>query len=289
MAQESKNSSTGIIVAIITVIGAIIAATITVSGNYNVEKMRQDVELTKIALSMQSTQMVLQITAIVPTEAIAPTITTIAPAVVPQATATSQVAISDTSAKLYVLGYAPTDLAVVQASSNCTNCEIIFLSSPSELPDEWNHHSFNLASPTANLPDGCRTKQELINLGVTLMVANNYTPCKATYNKSTFALLVGVTNQTAFNLSAASDYSYAMNVESVDNAILELSKVYSNEDIIYVVHVPDLRATPGNPGSCKLFLNDVEKLKQYPLGWIIGGKNIIPSQFESSLQFCFSQ
>lgn len=288
MTQDSKNSSTGIIIALITVVGSIITTLIFVSGNNNNEKMRQDIEFTKIALSIQQTQIVTQPTIVAPTETIAPTIT-FAPAIVPQASATSQVTNPDTSAKLYVLGYSPTDLAVVQASSNCTNCEIIFLSSLSELPDEWNHQSFNLASPTANLSDGCRTKQELINLGVTLMVANNYTPCKATYNKSTFALLVGVTGQTTFNLSAASDYSYAMNVENVDSAILELSKVYSNEDIIYVVHVPDLRATPGNPGSCKLSVNDVEKLKQYPLGWIIGGKNIIPSQFESSLQFCFSQ
>jgi len=176
MAHDSKND-TGIKIAIITVVGAIVAAIITVSGNYNVEKMRQDVELTKIALSIQSTQMVLQIVASPPTETFLPTMT-VTSIVVPQANLTSQVVNSNTSANLYVLGYTSSDLAVVQASSNCTDCKIIFLSSLNELPDDWNHHSFNLASPTANLSDGCRTKQELINLGVTLMIANNYTPCQ---------------------------------------------------------------------------------------------------------------
>jgi hypothetical protein len=195
----------------------------------------------------------------------------------------------DLSTKLYVLGYTENDLAVRQATENCKNCEVVFISSPNVLPDNWVNHAFNLASPTENLEDGCRSKQELINLGVTFMIANNYTPCAAVYEKSTFAILVGVTNQTNFNLTAASNYSYVANVSDVDAAILELSKVYSTEDIIYVVHVPELRATPGNPGSCKLVLNEVEKLKQYPLGWIIGGKNIIPSQYESSLQFCFGQ
>ncbi len=201
MAHESKNN-TGIIIAIITVVGAIFAAIITVSGNYNVEKMRQDVELTKIALSIHSTQMVLQTTVSPPIEIILPTMTS-APIVVPQATSTSQVTTSNTSANLYVLGYTSSDRAVDQASSNCADCKIIFLSSLNELPDNWNHHSFNLASPTANLPDGCRTKQELVNLGVTLMIANNYTPCQP--NTIIFPV---VTN-------CPSPSSYAINVQTL--------------------------------------------------------------------------
>ena len=200
MAQESKNNSTGIVIATIGVVGAIIAAIITTTGNYKVEKMRQEVELTKIALSVESTEAILQNTTGTSTETIHPSFT-----------------------------------ATTAATQSVNSDSVIY------------------------------------------------------YDKLTFAILVGVTNQTSFNLAAASNYSYVTNTENVDAAILELSKVYSTEDVIYVVHVPELRATPGNPGSCKLSLKDVEKLKQYPLGWIIGGNNIIPSQYESSLQFCFSQ
>jgi hypothetical protein len=51
MAQESqKNNSVLIIIAIFGVVGTVIAATITVTGNYTVEKMRQEAELTRIAL-----------------------------------------------------------------------------------------------------------------------------------------------------------------------------------------------------------------------------------------------
>ena len=57
MAQEpQKNNSVLITVAIITVIGSIIATLISVKGNYDIEKMRQETELTKIALVDQSTQ-----------------------------------------------------------------------------------------------------------------------------------------------------------------------------------------------------------------------------------------
>ena len=57
MAQEpQKSNSVLIIVAIITVIGSIIASSISTKGNYNIEKMRQDAELTKIALVSQLTQ-----------------------------------------------------------------------------------------------------------------------------------------------------------------------------------------------------------------------------------------
>lgn len=205
MAQEqNKSSIILIIIAIIGVCGTVVAATINVMGNINVEKIRQEAELTKIALSTQPTEAILQNTANASTQTIYPT-----------------------------LIVAPTTLAIV-------------------------------TTPTIGLDS-------------------------TNYNKLTFAILVGVTSQTNFNLTAASNYSYVANVKDVDTAILELSKVYSIEDIIYVVHVPELRVTPGNPGSCKLFLTDVERLKQYPLGWIIGGKNIVPSQYESNLQFCFNQ
>ncbi len=52
MNQESHKSNVVlIIIAIIGVIGTIIGATITVIGNYNVEKLRQETELTRIALA----------------------------------------------------------------------------------------------------------------------------------------------------------------------------------------------------------------------------------------------
>lgn len=108
-------------------------------------------------------------------------------------------------------------------------------------------------------------------------------------NKSMFAVLVGVTNETAFSLPDAMNYTYMVSVQNVDEAIVELSKVFDSNDIVYVVHVPNLRITPGNPGSCKLYLQQVERLKEYPLGWIIGGDNIVPDQFESELAFCYGQ
>jgi len=200
-------------------------------------------------------------------------------------TATSS---QDLSSKLYILGYTVNDLAVRQASENCKDCQVIYLTSLNELPDNWTHHAFNLAAQTANLADGCHSKQELINLGVTLMLANNYTPCPVSYDKLSFAILVGVTNQTEFSLEDAINYSYTSNAIDIDSAETELSKVFSQDDIIYVVHVPKLRVTPGNPGSCKLFFRDFDRLKDYPLGWIAGGENIIPPQFMSSLQFCFN-
>jgi hypothetical protein len=50
MTQETqKNNSILIIVAIVGVIGTIIATTITVMGNYNIEKLRQETELTRMA------------------------------------------------------------------------------------------------------------------------------------------------------------------------------------------------------------------------------------------------
>jgi hypothetical protein len=51
MTQEShKTNSVLILIAIIGVISTAIGATITVVGNYNVEKLRQEAELTRIAL-----------------------------------------------------------------------------------------------------------------------------------------------------------------------------------------------------------------------------------------------
>jgi hypothetical protein len=50
MAQEpQRNNSILLIIAVIGVVGTVIAATITVMGNYSVEKMRQEAELTRAA------------------------------------------------------------------------------------------------------------------------------------------------------------------------------------------------------------------------------------------------
>jgi len=57
MTQEPHKSNIAlIIIAIIGVIGTVIGATITVIGNYNVEKLRQETELTRIALVLIATQ-----------------------------------------------------------------------------------------------------------------------------------------------------------------------------------------------------------------------------------------
>jgi hypothetical protein len=79
MTQEShKSNIVLIIIAIIGVMGTIIGATITVNGNYNVEKLRQETELTRIALVAiatqgGATQMVLLNTVNAPTQQPAPT------------------------------------------------------------------------------------------------------------------------------------------------------------------------------------------------------------------------
>ena len=81
MSQEPhKNNVVLIVIAIIGVIGTIIAAVITVSGNYNVEKLRQETELTRIALVSiptqdVATQAIIQNTENSPTEPPAPTYT----------------------------------------------------------------------------------------------------------------------------------------------------------------------------------------------------------------------
>jgi hypothetical protein len=53
---EQKNNSVLIIVAVIGVVGTIVASTIGVIGNLNVEKIRQETELTRIALAAMNTQ-----------------------------------------------------------------------------------------------------------------------------------------------------------------------------------------------------------------------------------------
>lgn len=81
MPQETNKSNIVlIIVAIIGVCGTVIAATITVIGSYNVEKVRQETELTRIALisnetPSQGTQTVSQNTLIGQTEPPASTFT----------------------------------------------------------------------------------------------------------------------------------------------------------------------------------------------------------------------
>ena len=88
-------------------------------------------------------------------------------------------------------------------------------------------------------------------------------------DKSTFATLVGVNDSTAFSTTDAMNYSYMANVDSLEKAISELEKVFDQNDIVYVVHVPNLRITPGNPGSCKLYLEQISQLNEYPLGRVI--------------------
>jgi hypothetical protein len=79
MTQEPhKSNIVLIVIAIIGVIGTAIGAIITVNGNYNVEKLRQETELTRIALisivtQAGATQMVLQNTVNAPTQLPAPT------------------------------------------------------------------------------------------------------------------------------------------------------------------------------------------------------------------------
>ena len=64
MIQEpNKSNMILIIIAIIGVCGTIIGATITVMGNINIEKIRQETELTRIAFPSIATQLVLQSTA----------------------------------------------------------------------------------------------------------------------------------------------------------------------------------------------------------------------------------
>jgi len=76
MTQEpQKNNSTGIIIAVIGFVGVVIAAVITVTGNSNVEKMRQEAALTQIALVSQLTQAASQGVVNAPTESIASTFT----------------------------------------------------------------------------------------------------------------------------------------------------------------------------------------------------------------------
>jgi hypothetical protein len=83
MPQEpQKNSTVLILVAIIGVIGTIVATSIGVIGNYNIEKFRQEAELTRIALVSivaqgESTQAAMASTIAAPTNTFIPTTTPI--------------------------------------------------------------------------------------------------------------------------------------------------------------------------------------------------------------------
>jgi len=112
---------------------------------------------------------------------------------------------------------------------------------------------------------------------------------KNTISRSMFAVLVGVTDTTAFSTEHAKDYTYMESVSNVDEAIAELRTVFEWNDLVYVVHVPNLRVTPGIPGACRLSLSQVHRLAEYPLGWIIGGDNIVPDEFEGRLEICYNQ
>jgi len=101
------------------------------------------------------------------------------------------------------------------------------------------------------------------------------------------AVAVGVTDETAFSRSDSMHYSVTAYVDNVDEAILELNECFGANDVLYVVHVPDLTVTPGNPGACKLHLNQVNRLRDFPPGWLVGGGNMIPDQFRDGLYFCF--
>lgn len=78
--EPQKNNTVLIIVAIIGVVGTIVASAIGAVGNYNTEKFRQEAELTRIALVTiatqgGATQMVLQNTVDAPTQTPYPTFT----------------------------------------------------------------------------------------------------------------------------------------------------------------------------------------------------------------------
>ncbi len=97
MSQETqKNNTVLIIVAVIGVVGTIVASVIGAIGNYNTEKFRQETELTRIALVSiatqgGATQMVMQSTIDAPTQTPLPTLTFTPPptnTTVPSPTAT---------------------------------------------------------------------------------------------------------------------------------------------------------------------------------------------------------
>lgn len=78
--EPQKNNTVLIIIAFIGVVGTIVASTIGVIGNYNIEKLRQESALTQIALVAVvtqggATQMVLQSTINAPTQPPYPTYT----------------------------------------------------------------------------------------------------------------------------------------------------------------------------------------------------------------------
>jgi hypothetical protein len=83
----------------------------------------------------------------------------------------------NSAGRVYILGYTSQDISVQIQLKECNNCPTVYINSLDELPDNWYHYSYHVSSPTANLPDGCRTKQELINLGVNRVMMNNWQSC----------------------------------------------------------------------------------------------------------------
>ncbi|MBP7999233.1 MAG: hypothetical protein KA338_08250 [Chloroflexi bacterium] len=118
------------------------------------------------------------------------------------------------------------------------------------------------------------------------------TPVNQLVNRPPYLVIaVGVSDQTALKLVDAKTYDHKngtyFEVNTVAEAIDKLSEVYQPSDTIYVVHLPNLFATPDNPGSCKLLLNQAGELENYPLGWIMGGSPIIPTDKLADLHWCF--
>jgi hypothetical protein len=52
-----------------------------------------------------------------------------------------------------------------------------YIDDPEDMPDDQPYYTYNVKAGDEELPDACRTKYELIGMGVTHMIANNYTPC----------------------------------------------------------------------------------------------------------------
>lgn len=79
--------------------------------------------------------------------------------------------------RVYILGYTSENIEYQTMMKECNNCPAVYITSLNELPDDWYHYSFHVGSPTDHFPDGCRTKQDLINLGVTRVMMTNWTSC----------------------------------------------------------------------------------------------------------------
>lgn len=154
-------------------------------GTPIVEKMVNDnvsaveISLQQTSVALQQTQAVLNFVEVSSPATSPPA--TVAPSIIPSSTVVQETnsSSSDLRAEHYILGYTEKDLAAKQILAVCKepSCYVIFIQSLDELPNDWYHITGNVASATENLPDGCRTKQDLINLKVIYMQANNYTPC----------------------------------------------------------------------------------------------------------------